>query len=93
MGGRLAAISMSSFDPPPIRPPFGGVRVDLGGRKWYQPKFRPHIPIRLLYTLYAYIAPFSHNIQRGRQTDRAMAIGHLCCGIGGLIKLIIVHQK
>ena len=34
---------MSHYAPPPIRP--------LGGRKWYQSKCRPRIPIRLLCTL------------------------------------------
>ena len=41
---RLAAVPMSSFEPP-IRTPSWGVRVDLGGRKWYQSKSRPHIPM------------------------------------------------
>ena len=29
-----------------------------------------HIPIRFPHKLYAYLAPFSHNTQRGRQIDR-----------------------
>ena len=44
------------------------------------------ILIRRLYKLWAYPAPFGHSIQRGRQTDRTMAIGHLRYSIGGLIK-------
>ena len=32
-------------------PPFGVVRLDVGGRKWYQSKSHLHFPIRLLYTL------------------------------------------
>ena len=35
-----------------IMPPFWGIRVDLRGRKWYQSKCSPHIPVRLLYTRY-----------------------------------------
>ena len=59
------------WPPRPNSTPRLGVRVDLGalGRKWYQSKSHPHIPIQRLYTLYAYLAPFGHNIQRGRQID------------------------
>ena len=53
--------------------PYLGGRVDLRGRKWYRPKFRPNIPIRLLNASLAYFAPFGHNTQRDRQT-----IGRLC---------------
>ena len=62
---RLVAITMSSFEPP-IRPPppIFGVTLDLGGRKWY----KSLIPIRHLYTLYANLAPFGYNTQRGTQT-------------------------
>ena len=68
------------------RPIFGGeVMVGLGGRKWYQSKSRPHIPNQLIYTLHAYLAPFGHNTQRGRQTtDRVIGIGYLCYSIGAL---------
>ena len=57
---------------PPIRPSVWRVRVDQGDRKWYQSKCHPHIPIRLLYTHWASLAPFGHNTPRGRhiQTDR-----------------------
>ena len=51
-------------------PQICGVRVDIGDRKRFQPKCRPHIPIRFLYTLRAYLAPFGHKIQRGGQKDR-----------------------
>ena len=47
-----------------------GVRVDLWGRKWHQSKSLPHIPIRLLCTVYAH-TQFGHNTQRGRQTQRS----------------------
>ena len=43
---------------------------DLGGRKWYQSKCRPHMPIWLLYTLYGWLIPFGHNTQPGRHRDR-----------------------
>ena len=46
-----------------------GFRVDLGDRKWLKSKYRPHIPIRLLYTPQAYLAPFGHNTQRGERTS------------------------
>ena len=59
-----------------------GVRVDLGGKKWYQSKCRPHIHIRLLYTLQAYLAPFGHNIQHSRQSNWYRP---WCYSIGGLI--------
>ena len=49
--------------------PFWGVRVDLCGRKWYQSKYRPHIPIPLLFTPLAYLAPISHNTQCGRRAN------------------------
>ena len=63
---------------PPNSTPHLGVRVDLGGRKWYQSKSRTNIPIWLLYSLWAYLAPFGHNTQRGVQTtDRAMGKGCL----------------
>ena len=43
-------------------------------------------PIRLVYTLYAYLAPFGHNTQRVRQmTDRAIRIGRLYHSISDLI--------
>ena len=45
--------------------------------QWYQSQSRPHIPIRLLYTLYAYLAPFGHNTQRGRQSDRNRRTRHI----------------
>ena len=45
----------SQFDPH-----LGG-RMDLGGRKWYQSKCHSHITIRLLNTLFAYLAPLGHN--------------------------------
>ena len=42
------------------------------GSKMVQIEMSIHIPIRLLYTLYAYLAPFGHNTQRGRrQTERS----------------------
>ena len=68
----------------PIRPVFqgvGAVRVDLEGRKWYQSKCHPHIPIRVLYTLHAYLAPFDHDTQSSRQM---IGLGRLCHRIGGL---------
>ena len=56
---------MPAFDP------CLGIRMDLGGRKYYQLKCRPHIPIWHLYTLYTYLAPFGHNTPANdRQSDR-----------------------
>ena len=61
---------MSSFDLQ-IRSPIWGVRVDLGFENSTL-KSCPHIPIRLLYTLKSYLAPFGHNTHGGRwqTTDR-----------------------
>ena len=73
--------------PPPIRSPVWGVKVDVGGRKLSKSKCRPHITIRLLCTLKAYLASFGHTTQCGKQaTDRAIRIGRLCYSIGGLLK-------
>ena len=74
---------------PPIRPLIWGVRVDIGGRKWYQLTSHPHIPIRLINTLGLYCTVWPPYIMRdaaNRQTDRAraMAIGRLRYIIGGL---------
>ena len=74
----------SQFDPPILGG--WGVRVDLGGRKYYQSKSRHYIPIQLLCTLWAYLAPFGHNTTRrttDRQTDRARGKGRLRYSIGG----------
>ena len=63
------------------------------GSIWYQSVSRAHNPIRLLYTLQAYlVVPFGHNTRRGsRQTDdRAIGIGRLCYSIGGLK---IIHHR
>ena len=43
----------------PNSTPISGVRMDPGGRKWYQSKCRPHIPIRLLHI---YIGRLCHSI-------------------------------
>ena len=88
----LAGIPMSSIGPQFDSPKFG-VRVALGDRKRCQSKSRPHIPIRLLYTLYAYLAPFGHNTQRGRQTDRAIGIGRLNYSNGGLKSGLSINCK
>ena len=47
-----------------------GVRVDPEGlgRKWYQSKSRHRIPIRLLNTVQACLAPFGNNAQCGFKT-------------------------
>ena len=60
---------MSNYGPQ-LDFPFGGLGCTNGGQKWYQSKCRPHIPTRLQYTLYAYLAPFGHNTHRGRPADR-----------------------
>ena len=65
---RFVGIPMSNFAHPNSTPA-SGVRVDLGGQKWYQSKCHPHIPIRLLYTSIAYLVPFRYNTQRCRQED------------------------
>ena len=46
---------------------FEAYRVDLWGRKWYQLKCRPHIPIRLLYTQYTHRLAIIYNA-----TDRQL---------------------
>ena len=58
---------MSIYDPLPIRSPFGGLEwVENGTNR----KARPRIPIQLIHILYAYLATFFHNTQRGRTDDR-----------------------
>ena len=69
-----------------FEPPVWGIRVNLGGQKWYQSNVVP----TFLFDFYAhhrFLAPFGHNIQRGRQTERATPIGRLIYSIGGLVKL------
>ena len=58
-----------------------GVRMGVWGPRWYQSKCRSHSPIPLLHTSWAYIAKFSHIIQRGRQTDGAIGMAWLCISI------------
>ena len=86
-GLSVLAVSLN-LTPSPI---FGVWVGEPRGRKWYQSKCRPYIPIRLLCILLGYLAPFGHNSQHGRQT-RAVGIGCLCYSIGGL-KLHCSHQQ
>ena len=73
----LAAIPISSYDPQ-FRRPHSGVRVDLGGRKWYKSKISsPHSYSTSIHTQEAYLAPFGHNTQRGSQTDRRQTVWRL----------------
>ena len=68
---------MSSYDPPPHL----GVRVDLGGQKWYQLKTRPHISVlHRLVTM--------HNV-----ADRETYSGRQCYRIGGLIILWLMFSN
>ena len=69
---------------PPIRLPFRELGWILGGPKLNQSKWRPHNPIRLLYTLLACLSCTVWPQYTTWQTDRAMAIGRLCSSIGGL---------
>ena len=69
-----SAILMASYGPS-IRPSFGEVRINPGGRKWDQSKCRPHIPIRLLQT--QRYRPILHRLvtihnAADRQSDRNM---------------------
>ena len=59
----------NSIMPPPYSTPVYGIWVDLGGRKLYQSKCRSPIPIRVLYTLCAYLAPLVTIQRRRRPTD------------------------
>ena len=55
--------------PPPNSTP-GLAGYGKLGRKWHKSKSCPHIPIRLLYTPYAYLAPFwcnAHLVQLDRR--------------------------
>ena len=67
---RLAAIPMSSYDPP-FQPPIWGLgwtyRVENGTTQNLVPIF-----LFDFYTHYmpAYLAPFGHNTQQGRQSER-----------------------
>ena len=56
--------------PLPQFDPIWGLGWTYGVQKWYQSKYLRQIHIQLLYTLYAYQAPFGHNTQHGRQSDR-----------------------
>ena len=60
---------LPKYDPSPA----WGVKMDLGGRKWYHTKCHLNIHIRLLYTLQAYLAPFGfvYNTQNSRQTEQS----------------------
>ena len=57
----------NSYAPSPLSAPFAGLGGPKGS-KCYQSKCRSLIPIRLLYTVQTYLAPFGHDTQRGRQT-------------------------
>ena len=88
--GRCLATSPIPSYGPHFDPPFGRLGWPQAGgvRKLYQWKSRHYIPIRFLYTQKAYLAPFDHIAQRGRQmTDEAIETGRLCYCIGGLKEL------
>ena len=78
----------------PNSTPYLGARADLGGRKCYQSKSRPHMPIRLLCTLHmlSFTAwPQYTTRQTERQIyDRVIGIGRLCYSIGGLKSVSVV---
>ena len=65
---RLAIISMSNYALN-LTSPCLGVWLGLGGRKWYQLKCQQHIPILPPNKPQPYLAPFSHNPKRDRQTE------------------------
>ena len=45
----------------------------------------PHFYSTFIHTIgLGYVPPFSHNTQRGRQTDSVVGIGRLCSSVGGL---------
>ena len=54
---------------PNSTPPISGIMMDTGGRKWYQSKCRPHILLRLPYTLYKVISYTVWPKYTTRQTD------------------------
>ena len=79
---------MSSYRLTSNSTPHLGVGVELGSRKWYQSKCRPHIPIRLLYAQYGglscTVCPQCTTRQtddRHRPSDRNRP---LCYSIGGI---------
>ena len=70
--------------PPPISTPLiRGIRVDFGGRKWYQSKCRPRIPIRLLCTLLHRLASIQNaadrQIERSEQAKTPRCVSPTNC--------------
>ena len=63
--------------------------MDLGGRKWYQSKCRPHIPTDFCthYTTILHRLATIHNAADDRrQIDGNRSPPPICYSIGGLIK-------
>ena len=57
-----------------------GVRANLLGRKWYQSKCRPHIPMRFLYTLGGY-RPILHRLATIRKSAGRKRSERLSCRV------------
>ena len=81
---RLAAIAMSSYDPPPKSTPVWRFSVDLWGRNGTNQNIVP----TSLFDFYTHHKPILHRLvtihNAADRQSGARAMGRLCYGIGGL---------